>query len=185
MVAVRTTTEEFPELGEEIARRHEEGRDTYDEWWEGVYRIVTGPSPEHGRLLNKLVILLDPLAEAVGLHTSAPINIGVDRQDCRVPDLGIYRPDTPRSSPAFVETAAMVVEILSPGERAGEKLPFYRAWAVDEYMEIDLARGTAGLLLNRPDGWMTATQSKVLPLTVTLTEITASDGGRIVLSDFC
>ena len=103
MTAVRITTEEFPQLVDFLAARHERGQDLYDEWWGGEYRTVTGPTPEHGRLVNKLVRLLDPLAEGRGLYTSAPLNIGIDKHDCRVPDLGVYEPDTPRSSGADLQ----------------------------------------------------------------------------------
>ncbi len=43
MTTVLATTDELPELEAALARRHESGLDTYDEWWEGVYRTVTGP----------------------------------------------------------------------------------------------------------------------------------------------
>jgi Uma2 family endonuclease len=173
MVAVRATTEQVPALAEEIGRRQATGEDTYDEWWNGEYRIVTGPTPEHGRLVNKLVILLDPLAEAVGLHTAAPVNIGINREDCRVPDLGVYRPDTPRTSRAFLETAVLVVEVLSPGETPGEKLPFYAAWGIQEYLEIDQERRTVVLLVRVADTWEHSGLSPALGFDVV-------DGERIV-----
>lgn len=165
MTTVLTTTEEFPDLEGFLRRRHELGLDTYDEWHEGVYRTVTGPSPEHGRLILALGMFLGPLVEAAGLHQAAPVNIGLDKTDCRVPDLGVYRPDTPRTSPAFLERAELVVEILSPGERSGEKLPFYYAWAVREYLEIDLQQATVVLLRSGGGGrrdWMAANDSDVL-----------------------
>jgi Uma2 family endonuclease len=176
MVAVRATTEQVPALAEEISRREATGQDTYDEWWNGVYRIVTGPSPEHGELLNELVVLLHPLVKAAGLKSAAPINIGINRDDCRVPDLGVYRPNTPRTSKAFLETAVLVVEILSPGEVPGEKLLFYAAWAVQEYLEIDQERRTARLLVNTADGWQHTGLSPALGFDVV-------DGERIVTAD--
>lgn len=167
MTAVHASTDQLPGLQAILDERHRLGLDTYDEWWEGTYRTVTGPSPEHGRLLNKLAILLDPLAEAVGLHTAAPLNIGLDKVDARVPDLAVYRPDTPRTSPAFLTTALLVVEILSPSEIAGEKLPFYAAHGVQEYLEIDLRAGRADLLLHEgDDAWTQLEASDVLDFRV-------------------
>ncbi len=169
MVAVHTTTDEYPPLGEHIELRRLRGLDTYDEWWEGVYRIVTGPSPEHGALLDDLAELLGPLVRAAGLKSSAPANIGIDKQDCRVPDRAIYEPDTPRTSPAFLETALMVIEVLSPGERPQEKMPFYRAFGVQEYLEIDLALGTVALwgwsegLAGLDGQWEPGWRSEILP----------------------
>jgi Uma2 family endonuclease len=183
MTAVQTTTEVVPELVKFLHLRHEARQDTYDEWWDGVYRTVTGPTPEHGELLNELVVLLHPLVKARGLRFAAPVNIGIDKVDCRVPDLGVYRPDTPRTSPAFLETAELVVEVLSPGERAGEKLPFYAAWNVKEYLEIDLAAVTVRLLANQGGTWAPIGESEVLDFDV-LHEAIVAPGAVVTLRDF-
>src|SRR3954453_8946225 len=154
MVAVHLTTDELPGVADLLEQRRRNGLDTYDEWWNGELRIVTGPTPEHGRLLNDLAYLLVPLARARGLHTAAPVNIGVDKMDCRVPDFAVFNPDTPRTtSSAFLATALLVVEVLSPGERSGAKLAFYRDHGVREYLEIDLTGGTAVLLLRVRSEW--------------------------------
>jgi Uma2 family endonuclease len=149
MVAVQATTDAWPELRDLLADRQRRGLDRYDEWWQGVYRVVTGPTPEHGELVLELGSLLGPVVREAGLRQAAPVNIGSDKHDCRVPDLGVYRSDTRRTSPAFLATAVLVVEILSPGERSGSKLDFYAAWAVQEYLEIDLAKCTAELYVSR------------------------------------
>jgi Uma2 family endonuclease len=149
-----------------------------------VYRIVTGPSPEHGRLVGKLFVLLDPLAEAVGLHVAAPVNIGINREDCRVPDLGVYHPETPRTSQAFLETAVMVVEVLSPGEVPGEKLAFYGAWGVQEYLEIDQGRRTARLLVVADQQWEVAGASRALQLDVVDDERIVTTHGELDLRTF-
>jgi Uma2 family endonuclease len=163
MVAVQTTTDEMPGLAEFIADRHRRGLDTHDEWWEGVYRTVTGPSPEHGELLDALAELLGPLVRAAGLKSAAPVNIGVDKQDCRVPDRAIFEPDTPRTSPAFLAAALMVIEVLSPGERPKEKLGFYRDHGVTEYLEIDLKAGTVELGAWSGSRWEQVMNSEILP----------------------
>lgn len=165
-VMVQATTEQVPALRELIEQRRAQGLDRFDEWWQGVYRIVTGPSPEHGRLVIRLGGLLDERATARGLAAAAPVNIGVDKVDARVPDLAVYRPDTERTSPAFLATAELVVEVLSPGEQPGQKLDFYAAHDVVEYLEVDLAGGDVRLLVRRDDAWVPADRSDVIDLTV-------------------
>lgn len=169
MTLVLASTDDLSELADALAHRHEQGLDTYDEWWEGVYRIVTGPSPEHGDLILALGAYLRSLATHIGLKASAPLNIGIDKQDCRVPDIGIYRPDTRRTSPAFLASAELVVEVLSPSEQAGAKLDFYRQWNVREYLEIDASARDVRLLHSMGDGWREAGASDVLGFHVNAT----------------
>jgi len=163
MFPVRATTDQIPGLADELERRHRDGRDIYDEWRGGVYWLVDVPGPEHGELLVDLAVMLRPLVRAAGLRSASPVNIGINREDCRVPDLSVYRPGTPRTSPAFLATALLVVEILSPGETPKEKLGFYEAAGVKEYLEVDLGRGTAELLAISDAGLGHGTESEVLP----------------------
>lgn len=165
-VMVQATTDQVPALLEVIEQRQAQGLDRFDEWWQGVYHIVTGPSPEHGELLTRLLVLLDPLASAAGLRAAQSVTIGVDKVDARVPDLAVYRPDTERTSPAFLATAELVVEVLSPAEPPGQKLDFYADRGVREYLEIDLATGDVRLLTRRDTGWTPIEHSHVLDLTV-------------------
>jgi Uma2 family endonuclease len=163
---VQTSTDDAPELLALIERRRAHGLDRHDEWWEGVYRIVTNPSPEHQRLvyaLSKLLEsrLLEPDAEVI-----PGVNIGSDKEDARVPDVAIVRFGTPRTSTAFLATALLVVEILSPGERPGEKLPFYARWNVHEYVEIDPVGGTVELLANRDGTWTAVDRSSIVDVVV-------------------
>lgn len=163
MTTVHASTEQVPELAEALARRREQGLDTYDEWWEGVYRIVTGPSPEHGRVTGRLFGFLDALTEGTDLQVSAPVNIGMEKDDARVPDISVFRANTPRSSSAFLRTAALVVEVLSRGEPAGAKLDFYARWGVEEHLELHLHDRTMRLLRHDGSGWQSQTSSHVLP----------------------
>jgi Uma2 family endonuclease len=94
------------------------------------------------------------------------VNIGIDKVDARVPDLAVYRPDTERTSAAFLATAELVVEVLSPGEAAGAKLDFYADRGVREYLEIDLASGDVRLLAHRADRWEPIDRSDVVELSV-------------------
>lgn len=101
-----------------------------------------------------MALILVPLARTRRLLTSAPANIGVDKVDCRVPDLAVFEPHTPRTSAAFLATARLVVEVLSPGEVAGAKFGFYAAQGVEEYLEVDLAAGTVLLLARQDANWV-------------------------------
>jgi Uma2 family endonuclease len=163
---VQTSTDDAPELLARIEHRRANGLDRFDEWWEGVYRIVTGPSREHQRLLMALLKLVEARLDDPSLEVLPGINIGIDKQDARVPDIAVLRVDVPLTSPAFVETAELVVEILSPGERPGEKLPFYARWGVSEYIEIDLDQRSVQLLRNRDDKWLPIERCQVVDLSV-------------------
>ena len=56
--------------------------------------------------------------------------------------------------------------VPSPGEQAGEKLPFYARWGVSEYLEIDLARSTVRLLRHDDGEWNVIDRSAVIEMTV-------------------
>ena len=67
----------------------------------------------------------------------------------RVPDLGYARPEHV-SERGIEGRAALVVEILSPGDESYEKLPFYRQVGVEEVLFVDQA--TRAFEVRRPDG---------------------------------
>jgi Uma2 family endonuclease len=71
---------------------------------------------------------------AVGLTMIGQSNLGDSEQDFRVPDGALHR-----SPPLGVwhPTAALVIEIVSPGDESWEKLPFYAAHNVDEVLIVD------------------------------------------------
>ena len=149
-----------------IEQRRANGLDRYDEWWEGVYRIVTGPSPEHGEFI--VVLGCAPASQGAGAR-SWPVAPGQHRRRQvrrQGPGPRVFRRDTSRTSPAFLETAELVVEVLSPGERAGEKLPFYASRNVKEYLEVDLRLRTVRLLANVEGQWRDVRASSVIDLSV-------------------
>jgi hypothetical protein len=112
-----------PELAEEVARRRAWGADTHDEVWDGEYRMAPGPSGRHGLVDAAMAIALRPHARRAGLHITTAFNIGAPR-DLRVPDLGVHRT---KDLGVWNATAAVVVEVLSPGDWAWDKLGFYAA----------------------------------------------------------
>ena len=113
-----------------LRERSARGQDLFDYYKEGVYIVAPAPGGEHQRTQFSLSLIIGPVAIAKGLIPTGPLNIGRDREDYRIPDLVVQAPGTPMTSPAFYATALLVVEVLSPGERAGDKLDFYAQWGV-------------------------------------------------------
>jgi Uma2 family endonuclease len=132
------------ELQALIARRRQAGADRLDEVWEGVHHMVPAPSGEHADIAQQLAVLLDAPARAGGLvPTMHEFNLGASEHDFRVPDGGLHR-GRPRG--AWQATAALVVEIVSPGDESWLKLPFYAARAVDEVIVVDPGERTVAWL---------------------------------------
>lgn len=118
-----------------LESRRKLGQDGKDEVWEGVLHVVPAPSHRHADLVQQLAVILDGPARAAGLQpTMAEFNLGHSEQDFRVPDGGFHRPG---AAEMWHPTAALVLEILSPGDESWEKLPFYAAHRVDEALIVD------------------------------------------------
>jgi Uma2 family endonuclease len=124
-------------LEELLESRRRSGLDRLDEVWEGVLHMVPAPSFGHGDLESQLHTILRPLAKRAGLTMVGQSNIGEGEHDFRVPDCALHQPG---ASGTWQTTAALVVEILSPGEESWEKLPFYAAHTVGEVVIVDRAR---------------------------------------------
>jgi Uma2 family endonuclease len=123
------------ELQALLERRKRLGQDHKDEVWEGVLHVVPAPGHRHARLAQQLAVILDAPAHAADLEpTIAEFNLGDSKDDFRVPDGGLHRPD---AAEMWHPTAALVLEILSPGDESWEKLPFYAAHKVDEILIVD------------------------------------------------
>ncbi len=121
-----------------IERRRRLGLDHRDEMWEGVYRMNPPPSLEHQIILQQLAELLGPLARRAGLvPVINEFGLGDGKDSYRVPDGGLHRPG---ASGVWHPTAALVVEIVSPGDESWKKLPFYAAHDVDEVLIVDPAK---------------------------------------------
>jgi Uma2 family endonuclease len=119
-----------------LERRRRSGLDRMDEVWEGVLHMVPAPSGPHSSIEWQLAHLLRPLAVRAGLHAGGQFNLGDGEEDFRVPDGGLHR--TPLSG-TWYPTAALVLEIVSPGDESWEKLPFYATHHVDEVLIVDPA----------------------------------------------
>jgi Uma2 family endonuclease len=118
-----------------LERRKRSGLDRLDEVWEGVLHFVPAPSGEHADLTQQLAELLGGPARAAGLFPAmGEFNVGESEYDFRVPDGGLHRS---RPISTWFATAALVVEIRSPGDETWEKLPFYAAHRIDEVLVVD------------------------------------------------
>ncbi len=128
-----------PELKGLLERRKRAGADRRDEVWEGVLHVNPPPSHEHQAIAQQLAVLLDSLAREVGLEPLVQeFGLG-DSDDYRVPDGGLHRPG---ASGVWHPTAALVIEIVSPGDESWAKLPFYAAHDIDEILIVAVAERT-------------------------------------------
>jgi Uma2 family endonuclease len=123
------------ELEALLERRRRLGLDHHDEMWEGVYHMAPAPNAPHSFAGYQLAVLLHDPANTAGLYVGLEFNLGV-QNDHRIPDLGVHRE---RPTGAWVATAALAVEVVSPGDESWEKLAFYAAHHVDEVLIVDPA----------------------------------------------
>jgi Uma2 family endonuclease len=117
-----------------LERRRRSGLDRLDEVWEGVLHMVPAPSHAHASIEWQLAALLKPAARASDLEPTGQCNLGESEHDFRVPDGALHRRG---AHGTWHPTAALVVEIVSPGDETWEKLPFYAAHDVDEVLIVD------------------------------------------------
>lgn len=150
------------ELQALLDRRSRAGLDRLDEVWEGVYHMVPAPTGEHAVLAQQLAELLGPPARAAGLVPSLhEFNVGEGKHDFRVPDGGLHR-QLPRGT--WHATAALVVEIASPGDESWQKLPFYARHDVDEVLILDPAERTVAWLALREGQYQPVSRSGLVEL---------------------
>lgn len=116
-----------------LERRRRLGQDLFDEVWEGVLHVNPAPHSQHGRLEWQLAGLLAPLAASSGLRALGQFNLG-EECDYRVPDVALVHPGP---DAVYLPTAALVLEIISPGDETWEKLDFYAAHGVEELLIVD------------------------------------------------
>jgi Uma2 family endonuclease len=123
-----------------LERRRRSGLARLDEVWAGVLHMITAPSLAHARIAQQLAELLGPLARTAGLECAMhEFNLGNSEADFRVPDGALHRPG---AHGTWLLTAALVVEIVSPGDETWEKLPFYASHNVDEVLIVDPLKRT-------------------------------------------
>jgi Uma2 family endonuclease len=193
-----------PDLVERLrAEREAKGDNLRDEVWEGVYFMVPIADLAHQRLAVRFAVALE---NAFGPNNQNQTYAGVNvsdrkegwKQNFRIPDLAVVLPGS-RARDCGTHLCGgpdFVVEILSAGDRALEKLPFYAGIGVRELLiidrdpwEIELYRleGKQLVFQGRSSlGQPTLLESSVLPLSFRLVtgepqpiiEVCHSDGVR-------
>jgi Uma2 family endonuclease len=128
--------EDVPQIEALKESRRRSGLDRMDEVWEGVLHMVPAPNYAHGSIESQLHAVLRPFARKVGLEMIGQSNLGESKDDFRVPDSALHPRGT---SGLWHETAALVIEIVSPGDETWQKLPFYAAHGVQEVLIVDPA----------------------------------------------
>ena len=150
------------ELQALMERRRRAGLDRLDEVWEGVLHLVPAPSHAHASVAQQLAECLGPLARQAGLEaTMHEFNLGKGQDDFRVPDGGLHRRG---AGGIWHSTAALVVEIVSPGDETWEKLPFYAKHQVDEALIVDPQERTVSWLALRQGEYQPVERSGLIDL---------------------
>jgi Uma2 family endonuclease len=123
--------------------------------------MVPVPHAIHGFVASEVGVLLHPLAQRAGLVGTSGFNLGRP-DDYRVADGGLHR-EIP--SAVFVPTAALVVEVVSPGDETWQKLDFYAAHSVDELLIADSAKRWVTWLVLHAGRYVEAEYSPLLGIT--------------------
>jgi Uma2 family endonuclease len=126
-----------------LERRRRLGLDKRDEVWDGELHVNPIPHGRHGYVQIQLFLMLAPLASEAGLIPMPEINIGDGQDNFRIPDGAILRP---RAHVVYYETAAIVLEVVSPRDETWQKLDFYAAHGVDELLIVDPLKRTVDWL---------------------------------------
>ena len=108
-------------------------QDRRDEVWRGEYHMNPWPNRRHAILEIELLNVITPAAKAVGLTPSGGFNLGRP-EDYRAPDGGLHRD---RDDAVYARSAALVLEVVSPGDESWLKFDFYAAHGVDEIVIVD------------------------------------------------
>ncbi len=150
-----------------LVERRRLGHDRFDEMWEGVLHMVPPPGSAHQTLSPRLIALLLPHAETLGLVVLVEAGLFdpdvPDFTNFRQPDVVVAHPD--HISKRGVEgVAVLAVEIRSPNDETYEKLDFYGRVGVAELLVIDQNAATIERFVNRdgrlllttadPEGWV-------------------------------
>jgi Uma2 family endonuclease len=167
-----------------LAERERLGHDRKDEMWEGVLHMVPPASGIHERVAHGLLFALKPIADRLGLMTRAgTTGLFGSEKNYRLPDVTLARED--QESERGLESAELVVEVLSPYDESRDKFPFFAQLGIREVWLVDpnsrafelyvLTRGAYIRRLPDDDGRVT---SPVLGVTLVVV-----DGPRLQLDD--
>ena len=143
-----------------LERRRRLGVDRHDEVWEGVLHLNPGPHGRHARMQAQLIQLIGPFASDAQLDVLGEANLGA-AGDFRVPDAMLQRPGEDR---LYNPTAALVFEVVSPGDETWEKLGFYAAHGVEELLIVDPQERAVHWLALDGEGYRPAARSGLVDL---------------------
>jgi Uma2 family endonuclease len=127
-----------------LAERARSDGEQYDEVWEGVYIVTPLPNNDHQELVFEFVSILGEVIRRPALGQVFPgVNLS-DReegwkQNFREPDVAVFLRDTKavNCGTHWRGAADFLVEIISPGERTRDKIPFYGSLGVVELLIVD------------------------------------------------
>jgi Uma2 family endonuclease len=134
-----------PEWAEEIASQREPSdADKWNEVWEGVLVMPTLPNDEHQEIQNRIQFALTDIYDRHGLgRVRGGVNVSDRDEDWRFnfrgPDVVLYLPEIPAENHGthWVGGPDFLVEIISPGDMAWEKLEFYAEVGTREVLIVD------------------------------------------------
>jgi Uma2 family endonuclease len=182
------------------AARVVSGSDRWDEVWDGVYVMSPLPNNEHQQIVAGLVFVLQTVIGMPGLGSVFPgVNVSDQEDDWtknyRCPDVAVFL----RGGSAINRQMYwyggpdFAVEIVSPEDRAREKIPFYAKVGVRELLIIDrdpwtlelyrLHEGALNLVGTCTDKEPRELPSAVVPLTFRVDREAASPRIQVTQSD--
>jgi len=168
-----------------IAERQRSGADKFDEVWEGTYVMAPLANDEHQAIQLRLGAVFQTV---VGWSGAGLVRAGVNVSDrdvdwtnnFRCPDVAVFMEGTTARNhdTHWLGGPDFAVEILSPGDRTPEKLPFYAKVKVRELLVVDrepwsvelyrLQDGELAPVGSIKPGDATSLTSNVLPLSFRL-----------------
>lgn len=130
-----------------LAERAESGVDRFDEMWDGVWFMQAPPDNEHQELTADLSFCLGQLLQAWP-RKGKPfvynrVNVSDRKADgasnYRVPDVAVFLAGNPAQDcdTHYCGGPDFLAEVVSPGDRSRDKMPFYARIGVREMLLVD------------------------------------------------
>lgn len=158
-----------------IAERPAAGIDRHDEVWDGVYVVSPIANNEHQWLAFRLAAVFQAVIHDIGRNGKAFPGVNVSdqptdwRQNFRVPDVAVFfeaNPAQDRNTDWF-GGPDFAVEIVSPGDRSREKIPFYASVGTRALLIVDRASWSLELFRLEPHGLVSVGRSTIeQPVTI-------------------
>jgi Uma2 family endonuclease len=127
-----------------LAARLGSDGDQYDEVWEGVYIVTPLPNNDHQVLVGEFTSILGETVKRLRMGQVLPgVNLSDRNQgwkdNYREPDVAVFLCGGRAIDRGthWQGAADFLVEIISPGERTRDKIPFYSSIGVVELLIVD------------------------------------------------